>query len=126
MRLNSDNTRKLIKALRSGDYEQTMGTLCYTDGGTGNPEFCVWGVVCAESGLGHFKDDGLFCVEGDEDSPGFYDQAPPGAVEEWLGMPFEGDVFDGASLYELNDAGWTFAELADLLERRLAEQEAAS
>jgi hypothetical protein len=123
--------KKWIEALRSGDYAQTKSDLRYDN------SFCCLGVGC------DMYDESLwggesFCFEGRD-----YNQLPPKEVLVWLGVPEdlmqdrdanEFDVFipveavrkavphrippkeDNLTASGLNDDGYTFGEIADILE----------
>lgn len=134
--LNKDLARRWVAALRSGEYQQCKGQLGRTR--AGESEYCCLGVLCevAESEL-----DAPTRRVDDADAGGWrnvsYDFAgsmPPSPVRELLGVktflvsvPAEriaeywadddGDGFVRVSLDVLNDeVGWTFKEIADLIE----------
>jgi hypothetical protein len=114
--------------LRSGQYEQTKERLCKTrkDGSTA---FCCLGLL--EHKLGRLV-DGADCETGNS-------EAPPPTVAELLGLPLNDNVLHGVTVFnpkviivgddgewetaaaEANDSGYTFAEIADGLERARAK-----
>lgn len=137
--MNQENVAKLVAALRSGEYEQVSGCLRSKD------SYCCLGVACDISGLGTWeereawamgsspewnyviRDDNGECVESNA-------TVLPKSVAQWLGIQESGDFtllinqdYDwrdedddrsgtGTGLTELNDEGFTFAQIADLLE----------
>jgi len=114
----------LVKALRSGDYEQTNGTLRarFFENGVTRNRHCCLGVAC----------DVFQKIEG----KGKWDQAAfeiggvrstaflPEPVQEWLGFiesdaELQSDIIsdDGHSLIGLNDgARKNFEQIADVIE----------
>lgn len=125
--VNKERVRKLVDALRSGDYVQTDGRLRRRDTEDGKPQMCCLGVACDVSGIGAWepgKYDGqaIYCQE--YIAPGSAPNAAtlPGAVARWYG--FNSDVpnvrTDEGSfpLTHLNDSGdYSFEQIADLIER---------
>lgn len=103
-----------IAALRSGEYSQTRGSLCDKSG------FCCLGVA-AELTPGIRKQREPFTAYGEEETGG----GLPRETAEWLGLtaangdprivnPWEAPY---RALIDLNDvAGWTFEEIANVLE----------
>ncbi len=112
---------KWIKALRSGDYEQTKHQLVkvYEDG---SEAFCCLGVLCnlaTESGYGEWK--GTVYI--DEESNALSNMLPDG-VMEWSGIRTAGGNLPGinGSLWALNDAGdLTLSEIANVIEKNWKE-----
>jgi hypothetical protein len=119
-KMNPERKQLLVDALRSGKYEQTHGTLRDAE----ECSFCVLGVACElfrqEAGLGEWTSDGAFRIAKEEETDGL-----PGVVQDWFGFDgyggrvCEDSLGDGIDLWELNDNGKTFADLADLIEREL-------
>lgn len=116
---NRERIEKWVEALESGEYEQTTGAL------QDNHGFCCLGVLCdvaIREGLE--VEVKSYCDCGDElcDSIS-YDEAVevlPSSVQEWAGLtscdPSVGVDGDGKdSLAELNDAGLSFPDIADLI-----------
>lgn len=113
------NAQALVDALRSGDYQQTTGTLRDDTG------HCCLGVGCDISGLGTWKEQperGAYAYETAVDTDS---GLLPADVRTWLGfrsvdgrfkspVPIEGQTH--SSLSGRNDAGLTFAEIADIIE----------
>jgi len=108
------NAQKLIDALRSGEFEQTTGRLKNFEVWA----FCCLGVACElyrqaqpEEGGWH-KTKFLGCSA-----------SLPEQVKNWLGFrnnaggfsPYSNDN-DIKSLVGMNDNGYTFTEIADLIE----------
>lgn len=111
--LNIENIKKLISALRSGEYKQ--GQRCLRDG----DKFCCLGVACdiyskenkvEWSGI----DGGFFFL----DSRNYL----PEEVRDYFGFIEDNSyVGEGRHLANLNDAGGTFAKIADILEEYMNE-----
>lgn len=108
-KVNKSRIRRLVKALRSGKYNQTQGALRLSDG------FCCLGVACdvyrkrgrwrAMDGL-HRK---MFL--------GAQNDLPLEAMR-WFGFEQTNPVIceDRTTLASENDAGKSFNEIADLIE----------
>src|SRR4051812_13909994 len=115
-KMNPEVKAKWVAALRGGAYQQAKGYL-HKDGG-----FCCLGVLCDLFQPNWLPCDGIKKVYRYDDSAISY---PPKKVEEWAG--FLGEAYgiaveiDGAiqPLAEHNDAGRTFAEIADAIEAQL-------
>ena len=91
-----------------------MGSLCAEE------EYCCLGVACEVYNRYHPKNKlEIEEHEGEKLYNGFALVLPP-EVEEWLGLASENGFFNGDgtkySLTQLNDAGYTFAEIADIIE----------
>lgn len=102
----NDFAKRWVAALRSGEYQQTRGTLRDDNG------FCCLGVACdlyygrdrweSRNGLGYFISD--MCT------------SLPDDVRRALGLrDVEGNYSHG-SLMLLNDEGATFSEIVDIIE----------
>lgn len=113
MHAKREKLRLWIKALRSGDYAQTTGTLHRTEETLTRPVgFCCLGVltdIAAKDGCEIEK--GTFGNEGYANMKGRYF---PQEVEDWLG----GETpIDATALVAMNDdMKLSFAEIADRLE----------
>lgn len=120
------NQLKWIKALRSGKYKQTEGSLGEETEDNGN-SYCCLGVACEIAGYKPLKIENRFYYDkttrDDEESLlpqkavkkyGFYNNEG-GIKEEYLSISI--DSVGTLSLAGLNDGGWTFDEIADLVER---------
>jgi hypothetical protein len=119
---------KWVAALRSGEYEQTAGFLQTREG------YCCLGVLCdlhlRETGRGEWRPPGsgdsphTRCYRDDLGVDGEY--TPPPGVREWADMVDDPKVFFrhrlGTEMRDeianLNDGGYTFAQLADLIEEQ--------
>jgi hypothetical protein len=126
--------RMWVKALRSGEYEQTMG--CLRD----NVGFCCLGVACdvyLKSGdaskTTKWETNKFFRYKrGDE---GLIATVLPAPVKDWLGLQddsgthfrpveeshwncekIDGKFYTSDSLSGLNDSGKTFKQIADIIE----------
>lgn len=107
------NVRKFVDALRSGKYQQTMDELRTDDA------FCCLGVACDIIDPSCWVDHGYYV-----DSTGEYScDLPPKVAEKFGFTGFRGpDVEIGGVLESLaghNDAGRTFAEIADAIESQI-------
>lgn len=108
---------KWIEALRSGKYNQAREILYNGEG------YCCLGILCDISGLGKWTEDREYINTFGDDSSlttlpefvftamGFYESNP---------IPLQGmnlDIRKGdGSLAELNDNGFTFSQIADIIE----------
>lgn len=122
----NENTAKLVKALRSGEYTQTRGRLRKED------SFCCLGVATdlhrQATGEGKWQNDPIHGSEytfvmHTEDGQETWDRyALPDQVRQWLGWTdTNGDYIDPKTgdaicLVNINDNGGTFAEIADIIE----------
>lgn len=121
--MNAKVKEAWLKALRSGEYQQGRDFL-HRDS-----SFCCLGVLCdlyAKS-----TGNGNWVVQGDNEfytfvsSSGDMDTCLPESVLSWADMPIYAP--EGApelkasnqSLAGLNDAGFTFSQLADYIEENL-------
>ncbi len=109
--------KKLVKALRSGDYAQAKGSLVKIDE-HGNESFCCLGVLCdlaTQAGEGEWNERYF------EDERGHICSAYlPEGIVKWAGMKSQGGILPGnySSLMTLNDNGKSFAEIADIIEAK--------
>jgi hypothetical protein len=108
--------RKWVKALRSGLYKQCHMRL------RNGTRLCVYGVLCMiydqEKGRSHWDQDGNHMGRA---------SAPHQDVMIWAGIPQLGLFVDGKSLNGYNDhSGMNFAQIADLIETNVAEEEVVS
>lgn len=123
MSMNPEVKAKWVAALRSGKYQQASGTL--NDEG----RFCCLGVLCEISGLGAWGEhngDGLIPYETSKDKE---TDLAPHSVCDWAGfqegsnpqlrVPTVVIEEEREGLHEHNDAGKTFAEIADAIEEQL-------
>jgi len=113
--MNPQIKQKWVDALRSGDYQQTKGRLHNEYG------FCCLGVLCDLYGKEnnvewepstHYKNAYMF-----QDTVAVL----PLSVMEWVGVGEDNPPVNGGpfTLAELNDRGFTFNEIADLIEEHL-------
>lgn len=142
--MNAKVKAQWLNALRSGEYQQTQGSLerlepLEPDGeydgsdqwqNTGAPVgFCCLGVLCHlayKAGIVD-RDDSVPSLGATYTSTsGRADGSNailPQSVVDWSGLPdvnpnADGDPINGLSLASLNDRGSTFAEIADVIEAR--------
>ena len=126
--MRKEIAEKWVAALRSGEYEQTAGFLQTREG------YCCLGVLCdlhlRETGRGEWGPPGMGgslytqCYRDDLGVDGEY--TPPPGVREWADMEEDPGVRvrhpDGSveleELVNLNDDGFSFAQLADLIEEQ--------
>lgn len=101
-----------IKALRSGEFKQGIGTLESKQG-----ELCCLGVLCNLALV-----EGICGYYNDSDKPIYFDESSallPDSVKLWARMNSEqGSLFEKAySLSHFNDTGKSFDEIADIIEK---------
>lgn len=112
--------QRWVEALRSGEYEQTIGTLHNDEG------FCCLGVLCDLA----YKEGAVTRTRIDDMRHGYGTRLEVGVlppeVVSWAGMEDSDPVVaedgdDGLfTLAELNDEeGCTFEEIADIIEEQL-------
>ena len=125
--MRKEIAEKWVAALRSGEYEQTVGHLQTEHG------HCCLGVLCdlhlRETGRGDWRPPG----RGDSPHTRCYrdglgvdgEYTPPAGVREWADMEDDPKLSFrlgfGTEIYEivnLNDGGLSFARLADLIEEQ--------
>ena len=112
----NDNAKKWVQALRSGKYKQGKGFLRFstqTDNQKGTMFHCCLGVACE---LHQRENPSKTWVL---DSYLGQSQSLHGTVREWLGLvEKEGHYGNGftTSLTSKNDNGFTFSEIADIIE----------
>ena len=107
-----------VKALRSGEYEQTQERLCNKNG------YCCLGVLCDL----HAKETG----QAWDSYPEGYEYVGESGVlpdvvavwaglgdEDWMKEDSNDPKVNGVCLSKRNDDGMGFAEIADLIERHL-------
>lgn len=104
--------QRWIQALRSGEYQQTKGTL-HNDKG-----FCCLGVLCDLYAKEHSHHS--WVLYGDRykmiDETGIL----PIKVKRWAGLNENNPIIEGyASLAELNDGCFTFEQIAQIIEEQL-------
>lgn len=113
--------REWVAALRSGKYAQAKGYLHTPEG------FCCLGVACDITP----EDLGGWQREGNADQYPYADWYPyevagvseflPDEAVELYRLSTEDGAVGAESLATLNDRGYTFAEIADVIEREFAE-----
>lgn len=121
-----------VEALRSGEYTQGRGQLKGAHQYAGENCYCVLGVLCAEhlkkhpetfdftrSGMGYgpLNDDGVVRLWKENDGAFL-----PTEVLRWAGLEND-DIWLGipssSAIWSLNDNGYDFSKLADLIEAQL-------
>lgn len=118
----ADSRRLWADALRSGKYRQGQGALREKDPAGGADKFCCLGVACdvyRENG-GALEE----IIEGDfgtivayRDSGGHTNTGVlPKDVRDWLDITASGTLNHGGSLTQMNDNGYTFEQLATVIE----------
>jgi hypothetical protein len=126
--MNPSIKQEWLAALRSGQYKQGKHRLQNSAGG-----FCCLGVLCdiaSRHGVGRWESDWrklpehlgdlpVYC--GDiQGSPDAAEGHLPQAVMEWAGLDTRTVYLGGGdALTALNDHGLTFAEIADLIDKKL-------
>ncbi len=99
------------KAYLSDRYRSKQGNDQLHDG----ENFCCLGVACDISGLGGWRGEYYFVFNGDRRNDYL-----PHDVQEYYGiLDQDPRIYSLArTLSELNDEGWSFAEIADLIEEQ--------
>lgn len=113
-----ERAMELVVALRSGKYEQGKDQL--HDGN----KFCCLGVACEISDKGKWDRNDYYSIEGIERAHGNLPRTVQryfGFKTDYAGFDFifrpSNDVIGYASLVDMNDAGRSFSEIADFIER---------
>lgn len=109
-----------LTALRSGDYIQGQGRLHKVVGG--QAQFCCLGVLC-EIAVGQGVIPSARAFRFDDGNSEFeygnsYVYLPP-EVEEWACVDQEGRVDTDLSLTSMNDSGYNFDAIANVIEENL-------
>ena len=128
--MNPEIKAKWIEALRSGDYQQGGGRLR-----GGNDQFCCLGVLCDIAANSEGVDVRVTQVELDqpcdcemcEKGPDYLyngcDGYLPIEVVNWSGLGYVNPEVtvggDRRTLSYLNDGGYTFGQIAELIEEQL-------
>lgn len=113
--MNQEAKKPWLAALRSGKYRQTTESLNDENG------YCCLGVLCEvaiENGLKINKETNDRSYETSYDG---YVDFPPPIVWTWAGLVGNNPYIEskGNYLADLNDAGLSFDEIADLIEKEL-------
>lgn len=116
--MKQEIAKKWASALRSGEYSQGIHML-RSKGGA----HCALGVLCdlaSKEGIGKWssKDSSYFVSERPDDGQITEDDADlPTQVMEWSGMSTqEGFVSDEDTIQDMNDSGFSFSHIAELIE----------
>jgi hypothetical protein len=115
MAMNPEVKDQWVKALRSGEYEQTRNLLHRVDGG-----YCCLGVLselAVQAGV-------IPPARREKDDPHAWYYGPdecilPLPVENWAGLNGSSESATVGQLMRLNDKGDSFAIIADVIEARL-------
>ena len=125
--MNPEIKQKWLDALRSGEYEQTSGALKKVDD-EGNYSYCCLGVLCdlvaPDKWVSRENNDETIEFGFTFDSEYFEYGVLPRFIYEEVGLSNNNPVIQDAkfvrkNIATLNDAGLTFTELADLIEKEL-------
>ena len=110
--MKKSDAKKWVEALRSGEYKQTRMVLCEGDEMEGTTAYCCLGVACDL-----FVDSYWIRRPADEEWSigGRSTILPTEEMMKSMGLNIE-YVKD---LVDLNDKGWSFAKIADKIERDL-------
>lgn len=105
-----------VTALLSGEYSQGQDQL------TNGESYCCLGVLCElhrkMTGEGEWDEAGNYCSKRkDETNP----DVLPGFVQRWAGLTQSDPDVRGepSSLVGMNDDGYTFKEIAEVIKREL-------
>ena len=126
--MRKEIAERWVAALRSGEYEQSAGFLQTKEG------YCCLGVLCdlhmRDTGDGEWLPPefavGQWRLRYRDDRGVDGEHTPPLGVQEWADMEDTPKVFFRHrlgtemrdALANLNDGGYTFAQLADLIEEQ--------
>lgn len=104
--------REWLKALRSGKYKQTTGTLCTQGKGEESlkGQFCVLGVAAHIGNVENFGYEGMIVAQGVEGGLKYTENFP---------KILTGTGKIPCTLAEMNDDGKSFKELANYIEKTL-------
>lgn len=115
--MNPEIKTAWLAALRGKEYKQAYGTLKETR--HGETRHCCLGVLCdlhAKAKKGAWDEDNKFRYLGDF-------AFLPSAVRQWAGLARNNpdvEMDDGLhTLSSLNDAGYSFTHIADIIEQKL-------
>ena len=108
-----ENRKAWVKALRSGDYKQGKGALCQKDN-TSNLLFCCLGVAGDISPLEKIDKNSGFINFGFNGKPK-YDSGYQ-YIANFMGLKTTLGQYSHTSLANLNDDGFTFDQIADIIE----------
>lgn len=100
-----------VSALRSGEYKQGREELRRDD------RFCVFGVLCdlaVKAGMAEWRHEPQQAIW-DGMEKGFY--GPTWRILVWADL--RGNFDSVRELAELNDSGWSFEQIATLIEEKL-------
>ena len=114
----NENAQKWVEALRSGEYQQTVGRLHRVEASSVYPAgWCCLGVACD---VFDKANPGVMERNTAQDVEWFdvYEAAGlPVKVMQWLGVADAMGSYDGNALYAHNDQDrLSFAEIADVIE----------
>lgn len=115
--MNPEVKKKWIEALKSREYDQGVGGLCVGD------RFCCLGVLCDLHARETNKawDHQVGIERGAARYCGCRNYLPQ-EVMEWAGLKSENPVVGGndrQALANLNDGGYSFSSIANLIEENL-------
>jgi len=105
---------KWVKALRSGKYKQTKHSLKDDNG------YCCLGVLCEISGMGEFKKreellkNKFYQYITETETDGV---VLPALVMSWSGIQSVDGDFRDENLTAMNDCGFSFKKIADIIEK---------
>lgn len=133
--MNKENVKTWVNALRSGEYEQTTEHLCEVDDIDGTTGYCCLGVAC------DLFVDGYWVEHNESNAWGGAGRWSIGELKEWEAkehgvghvVEFDNTSFPTLDMLELmgldpgyaeklaklNDRGWSFAKIANKIERDL-------
>jgi hypothetical protein len=124
-RMNPQVKAQWLTALRSGEYEQTTGTLRRIEEYHDEDEFppvkpvgwCCYGVLCDVAAK-----SGVKVIRKTDSSKEYFDGAAdylPQVVLEWAGLGDKDPIVREESLADRNDRGVPFVDIANLIEEHL-------
>lgn len=108
--MNADTKEKWVAALRSGQYQQAQGMLRLDD------KFCCLGVLCDVAGAdnaaagGRWTPTGCYTYQGESE-----EAVLPDGLRFRLGLSPDDEI----ALFNMNDDGVSFEDIADFIEANL-------
>ncbi len=112
----NDNAKRWVKALRSGEYQQTVKRLHRITDGVDS--FCCLGIACKLYAEDHDITTVIQANTFEDDAVAYASYAAilPHQVQYWLGLNDRAGGFGYETLADRNDRGATFVEIADIIE----------
>ena len=110
LEMNPEIRARWTAALRSGDYKRSSGVLR-----AANDRFCCLGVLCdlaEKAGVVSGTQAGPFAQWRYDDESAYL----PRSIQAWAGLTRQNPQVEDGGLANLNDDGWSFAQIADAID----------